>query len=132
MAQPFPTYSEGEARDAIGRGRSYAEALRWRGMCASGGGTATLRKWAARWGISTYHFDPYASQRGLRRHQSRPLSEVMVENSTFNRGHLKNRLYREGLKERQCELCGQGEVWQGSRMSLILDHINGNGRDHRL
>jgi transposase-like protein len=34
------------------------------GMCASGGGTATLRKWAARWGISTEHFDPYASQHG--------------------------------------------------------------------
>ena len=26
---------------------SYAEALRRMGMCASGGGTATLRKWAA-------------------------------------------------------------------------------------
>lgn len=132
MASPFPTYSEEEAREAIARSKSYAEALRWMGMCASGGGTATLRKWAERWRILTDHFDPYASQRGPRACERRPLAEVMVENSTFNRGHLKRRLYDEGLKERSCELCGQGELWHGSRMSLILDHINGNGRDHRL
>lgn len=79
------------------------------GMCASGGGTATLRKWVQRWGISTAHFDPYAHQRGPRQNKRRPLEEVMVENSSFNRGHLKQRLYDEGLKQRECELCGQGE-----------------------
>ena len=70
--------------------------------------------------------------RGPRKAARKPLEEVMVENSTFNRGHLKARLYEEGLKERRCELCGQGELWQGRLMALILDHINGNGRDHRL
>ena len=53
-------------------------------------------------------------------------------NSTFSRGHLKERLYREGVKTRVCELCGQGEIWRGERMALILDHINGVGDDHRL
>jgi hypothetical protein len=132
VSHPFPTYSEAEARDAIARSKSYAEALRWMGMCASGGGTATLRKWAERWSISTEHFDPYASQRGLRRRDAKPLADVMVKNSSFNRGHLKRRLYDEGLKSPVCELCGQGELWHGRRMSLILDHINGDGRDHRL
>lgn len=96
------------------------------------GGTATLRKWVKRWGISTEHFDPYATQRSPRTSGRRPLEEVLVENSTFNRGQLKKRLYEEGLKQRRCELCGQGELWRGRRMSLILDHINGSGRDHRL
>jgi hypothetical protein len=31
-----------------------------------------------------------------------------------------------------CELCGQGEIWQGRQMSMILDHINGVADDHRL
>jgi hypothetical protein len=132
MARPFPRYSEAEAREAIARSESYTAALRWMGMCATGGATATLRKWAERWGISTEHFDPYASQRGLRRHDPIPLAQVMVANSTFSRGHLKQRLYGEGLKQRACELCGQGELWRGQLMSLILDHINGNGRDHRF
>ena len=102
------------------------------GMCASGGATATLGKWAARWGVSTEHFDPYASQRGLRPRQPKPLAEVMVKGSTYSRGNLKRRLYDEGLKQRTCELCGQGEIWQGRRMSLILDHINGDSHDHRF
>ena len=132
MSSPFPSYSEGEARDAIAKSRSYAEALRGMGMCSSGGSTATLRKWADRWGISTEHFDPYASQRGLRRRDPIPLVDVMVKRSTFSRGHLKRRLYEEGLKKPICELCGQGELWRGRRIALILDHINGDGRDHRL
>ena len=56
----------------------------------------------------------------------------MIENSTFGTTHLKERLYNEGIKERKCELCGQGEYWQGKKMSLILDHINGVHNDHRL
>ena len=56
----------------------------------------------------------------------------MVEGSTYSRNHLKNRLYRAGLKAPRCELCGQGELWRGQPMSLILDHINGRRDDHRL
>ena len=55
-----------------------------------------------------------------------------MEGSTYNRAKLKQRLYDEGLKQRACELCGQGEQWQGRRMSLIIDHINGVGDDNRL
>src|SRR4051794_6539810 len=61
-----------------------------------------------------------------------PLSEILVEHSTFSRGHLKERLYGEGLKQRRCELCGQGEEWRGQPMSLILDHINGAADDNRF
>lgn len=132
MTGPRITYTEAQAREAVALSRSYAETLRALGMCASGGAGATLRKWVARWGISTEHFDPYASQRGPRTAKRRPLEEVMVEDSSFNRGHLKKRLYDDGLKERRCELCGQGELWRGQRMALILDHVNGKGRDHRL
>ncbi len=52
--------------------------------------------------------------------------------STYGRQHVKRRLLAEGLKEPRCELCGQGEIWQGKPMSMILDHINGVRDDHRL
>ena len=57
---------------------------------------------------------------------------MLAEGSTHNRGHLKGRLFAEGLKERRCEACGQDEVWRGRRMALILDHINGVPTDNRL
>jgi hypothetical protein len=99
-------------------------------MCQSGGGHAILKKYAALWGISTDHFDPYAAVRGGG--CPKPLDQILVEGSTFSRGHLKARLYEAGLKQPICELCGQGEIWRGVPMSMILDHINGVSNDHRL
>ena len=61
-----------------------------------------------------------------------PLGKILVEGSTYNRQDLKRRLYEEGLKHRRCELCGQGEMWRGKPMGLILDHANGVRDDNRL
>jgi hypothetical protein len=102
-------------------------------MRPAGGNHATLRKYAQRRGISTHHFDPYrAARMKAGRWDIRPLEEVLVERSSYSRGHLKRRLFQENLKQRVCELCGQDEVWRGRRMSLILDHMNGVATDHRL
>jgi hypothetical protein len=127
-----PRYSESEAREAIASSKSWAEALRRLGMCHTGGAHHVLRKYAALWEISTKHFDPYAALRGGRTSGRRPLDEILVEGSTFSRNHLKERLYEAGLKQPVCELCGQGEVWRGAVMGMILDHVNGVSNDHRL
>jgi hypothetical protein len=57
---------------------------------------------------------------------------VLVEHSMYSRARLKARLFASGLKEPRCELCGQGEIWRGARMALIIDHINGVPDDNRL
>jgi len=133
VAAPYPRYTRKEAGEAIATSLSFAEALRKLGMRPAGGNHATLKKYAERWGFSTDHFDPHAASRPfLGRFPSLPLETVLVENSTYNRGNLKRRLYAEGLKERRCELCGQDEHWHGRKMALILDHINGVATDNRL
>jgi hypothetical protein len=124
-------YTEDQARDAIAASLTFTEALRRLGMCWSGGNYRTLKKWAAEWSISTDHFDPDAARRRALRRDAIPLAEVLVEDSTYSRGLLKQRLYETDLKQRRCELCGQDEEWHGRLMSLILDHINGDARDNR-
>jgi hypothetical protein len=127
-------YSDEEARAAIAASRSFSEALRRLGMRPAGGNHRTLRLLAERLAVPTDHFDPHAAQREVLRVVSRPipLDRILVRGSTYNRQDLKRRLYAEGLKQRACELCGQGELWRGQRMSLILDHINGEATDNRL
>jgi hypothetical protein len=135
MPRNGPRYSEQEARAAVAASRSYAEALRALGMRPAGGNHATLRRYVEQiWRIPHDDFDPHAAKREAMalRTRARPLSDVLVRHSTYSRGSLKTRLYREGLKQPICELCGQGEIWRGRRMSLILDHINGVADDHRL
>src|SRR3954451_22068260 len=123
-------FSEEEVRGAVADSRSYAEALRRLGLRAAGGNHRTIRKYLDAWRIPVDHFAagpaPGASGKAI------PLGDVLVEGSTYHRGHLKRRLLAEGLKHPQCEICGQGELWRGRRMSLVLDHINGVHDDHRL
>jgi len=125
-------YSAAEAREAIASSFSWAEALRKLGMCHSGGNWRLLKERAGRWDIPTNHFDPYARGREAARRRQLSLDEILVENSTYSRFALKQRLYAAGLKKRECELCGQGEIWREKAMTLILDHINGIRNDNRL
>jgi HNH endonuclease len=127
-----PRYTEEQVRDAVSASRSAAEALRALGLRPAGGNHKTLKKLIARYEISTEHFDPYWGQRGSRSLSATPLDAILVEGSSYARSHLKRRLYDEGLKRRVCELCGQGEVWRGRPMAMILDHINGDPTDNRL
>jgi hypothetical protein len=126
------SYTEEQAREAIASSYSWAESLRKLGLCPSGGGWRVLKKYAVLWGISTDHFDPKRCIEGNLRLPARPLEEVLVENSTYSRQHVKRRLFKEGLKEPKCEMCGQDEMWHGRPMGMILDHINGVRNDHRL
>jgi hypothetical protein len=133
MARSGPRYSEVEARRAVAESLSFAEALRRLGMRAAGGNHLTLKKYVELWKIPTDHFDPlFAQRRALGRREIKPLDAILVERSHYSRGSLKKRLYAAGLKQRTCELCGQGELWRGRRMALILDHVNGVATDHRL
>jgi hypothetical protein len=136
MSRRGPRYSEPEARAAIAASLSYAEALRQLGLRSAGGNWRTLKRYATEvWPIPVDHFDPFAGQRaalGQGRIPPRPLEELLTEHSRCSRGNLKRRLYDAGLKPRRCELCGQGELWHGRPIALILDHINGVADDNRL
>ena len=128
-----PRFNEEEARAAIAVSSSWSEALRRLGYCPTGANPKTLKKWVEHWGISIAHFDPYASSRALNRARAlKPLEEILVEGSSFSRTTLKRRLFKEGLKQPRCESCGQGEVWRGKKIGLILDHANGIRDDNRI
>jgi hypothetical protein len=112
---------------------SYAEALRRLGLRAAGGNHRTLRKYVEEiWRIPTGQFAPDRARNEALRREPIPLERILVEGSTYSRSHLKARLFKQGLKARACEVCGQSEIWRGRRMSLILDHRNGVADDNRL
>jgi len=107
------------------------EVLEKMGIRSAGGNFGTLKKYIKLYNIDTSHFlKNYYVISELSRNKKIPLSEILIENSNYNK--LKERLYDEGLKERKCELCGQDENWKGKRMSLILDHKNGIHNDNRF
>lgn len=64
--------------------------------------------------------------------KKKPLSEILIENSTYLRVHLKSRLLNEGLLENKCYECGLLPEWNNKKLSLQIDHINGVADDNRL
>ena len=63
--------------------------------------------------------------------EKKPLKEILVKNSLFNRRQLKHRLLKEGIKEYRCEKCQRTE-WEGNPIPLELHHINGDNKDNRI
>ena len=61
-----------------------------------------------------------------------PLSQVLVENSTYSRRSLKARLLEEGLLKNQCYGCGLGPTWKDRPLVLHIEHRNGIKNDNRL
>lgn len=116
--------------------QTITEVIKKLGLRAAGGNYKSIKKRLDNFEIDTSHFSPdkIRKEKFLKMisENKLELSEILKLNSSYNRGHLKNRLYNEGLKQRCCELCGQGEEWMGKKMSLILDHINGVHDDNRI
>lgn len=127
-------YTEAELRVAVAASCNWTETLRRLGLRPAGGNFASIKQLVRTLGISTEHFDANIARAAALRaaHRPKPLDEILVVASTYHRGHLKQRLYAEGRKRPLCEFCGQDEMWRGRRMSLILDHANGDATDNRL
>jgi hypothetical protein len=127
-------YSKENIKKAVQGATCIKEALVAMGLRAAGGNYRVFNKYVDKYEIDTSHFDAYETSRVLSFKERIPLSEILVENSTYSRTLLKKRLYDEGLKDRFCEMpgCDQGEMWMGKKMSLILDHINGVHDDNRI
>jgi hypothetical protein len=130
----MPRYNKQELEEAVKTSKTIKEVLLKLELRAAGGSYKQFKRYCREWEIDYSHFST-ASERAKEHlsHRTKiPMRQILVENSTYARHNLKRRLYKEGHKERKCELCGQGEEWRGNRMSLILDHVNGVHNDNRL
>jgi len=126
-------YDEEKLKKIVSESYTITEVIKKLGLRAAGGNYKTIRSLLMKYNINTSHFDPNRIRiEKLTQINKSNINDCLVENSTYNRGHLKKRLYDEGYKERKCELCGQDEYWKDKKMSLILDHKNGVWNDNRI
>jgi hypothetical protein len=130
-----PIYSKENLAPIVNSSLTISEVLEKLNLRKAGGNFSVIKKYIKKYELNISHFDVHNKKiHGLVLRNTRKisLSLILVENSTYGRTSLKRRLYDEGLKSRNCEKCGQGEEWQGKKMSLILDHKNGIYNDNRI
>lgn len=123
-------YKKDILEKAVANSVNYSDVTRKLGLKTGCGNRQTVKKYISKFNIDISHFNRKYTNKSNGKLED---YEIFIENSTYNNGYnLKKRLYNNGLKERKCELCGQDELWNGKKMSLILDHINGVHNDNRL
>lgn len=124
-------YQKDNLENIVKCSKTYKECLIKLDIINFGSSYNTLKKYIKKYNISVEHFENKTIS-VFNFECKKNLNDILVENSNYSRVSLKERLYKEGLKERKCELCEQGEEWNGKYMSLILDHINGINNDNRI
>lgn len=60
-----------------------------------------------------------------------PIDELLVRGRRVNRGHLRTRLLKAGLKHERCEECSLTD-WRDRPLRITLHHVNGDGYDNRI
>ena len=132
---PRPSvFDEATLRDVVPLCLSYAEVIKKVGLIPAGGNYTTLKRKCQLYQIDTSHFIGSAWNQGNRYRPIQvavPLSEILVENSTYKTYHLGQRLLKEKVLTRECSRCSLTE-WQDAPIPLELDHVNGNNTDHRI
>lgn len=109
---------------------SISEVTRKIGLKTHYGNRQTVKKYIELYEISIKHFGNYNNGRGS---INKTINDILVKNSSYRHNtNLKKKLFNDGLKKPECEMCGQDENWNGKKMHLILDHINGENDDNRI
>jgi Zn finger protein HypA/HybF involved in hydrogenase expression len=118
--------------ELIKKSVSMSEVLRQLGLTPASN-AVTFRKYVAKYGIDISHFDPHLNRPQTRNGSTgRPLSEILIESTNYDRSSLKKRLIKEGVLQYKCVNCDMGPIWQGTPITLQLEHKNGVRTDHRL
>ena len=135
MAKRNNTFTDEQLIEAVKNSLSKAEVIRKLGLIVGGANYSTITRNIKRLNLDTSHFTGQGWNVGSRYRTvvpKRPLSEVLVENSTWiNTNNLRKRILDEKIKERKCEICGATE-WLGELIPLELHHINGIRDDLRI
>jgi hypothetical protein len=62
-----------------------------------------------------------------------PLEDILLgEYPGYSSHKLRIRLIEASIKEDKCECCGISNIWNGKKLSLQLNHIDGNSRNNLL
>ncbi len=129
-------YTDLELIDAVKTSESIRQVLKKLGKSLQGGGSyKQIHRDCKRLKLDTSHFLGMGHLKGRTHNWNRkfPTVEILVKNSSYVCGTaLKKRLFAEGLLRNECYICKQIPIWNGIKLTMVLDHENGINDDHRI
>lgn len=128
------SWTEKELKDAVQSSASVHQVIKKLHLVPAGGNYTQVKRYIQLYNISTHHFTGRSWNKGMRGmgFPRKKLSDILVQESDFQSYKLKRRLFKAGIKNEVCELCGWAQRAPDGRVPVELDHINGNRMDNRL
>ncbi|MET8689080.1 HNH endonuclease signature motif containing protein [Streptomyces sp. NPDC004732] len=120
---------------AVAVSHGLADLMRRLGLPSFGGaGRDRAKRSIDEYGLSTEHFTGQGHRVGVRSSAAKTHAEILVRLDDGSQ-RTRTRLLRRALDElglpHVCSACGLGEIWQGRRLVLEIDHVNGDWLDNR-
>lgn len=130
-------YTKEKLEPIVKESISIAEVIKKLNLRQTGGNQKNIERNIKKNLIDTSHFLGQGWCKGKfalnRLNKEEFISNILVLNGPhWATPKIKIKLYEFGIKKELCEKCGQDEMWNGEKLSLHLDHINGKNRDNRL
>jgi len=123
-----------ELAAAVEAATSVAGVLAALGRSNSGTDRALVKRSIEAHGLSTVHFTGQGHFRGTRSPKRKSVDEILVWLPPGS-PRTKTVLLRRALEDlgvpHVCDGCGIGDTWQGRRLVLEIDHVNGDRLDNR-
>ena len=126
-------YTIEQLKEAVKNNFSIAATCRQIGLRPRGGNYKTLLFKIKEHKIDTSHFSGQGWRKGSKipNRKAQNLSEILIENSSYQSSKLRSRLIESGVKQYKCESCNN-EEWMGKKIPLELEHCNGINTDNRI
>ncbi len=128
------SWTDQQLAAAVVKARSYRAVLIALKLVPAGGNYDHVNRRIQQLELDTSHFTGKRWNTGITYvlKSTPPVESLLVEDSLFQSYKLKKKLFQEGLKKPQCELCGWAKISDDGRIPVELDHINGDKTNNRL
>jgi hypothetical protein len=120
-------YSKTDLLQLINCSDSYKNFLSKLGYSSSGNAYRHTKKYLDSVGVdySKLTKDKWSSK-------EKSIEEVFISGINFCNKSLKIKILKYGLLDYVCVICDNNGEWMGEKLSLHLDHINGDSTDNRI
>ena len=127
-------YTDQQFIDAVQKNFSIRSVLKDLGLVPAGGSYKLFHARVKKLNLDTSHFTgkAYLKDKHFSQKPKIPMEEILVKGSTYLvTSHLRKRLIKENLLEDKCSQCNL-TTWQSQKLSLHLDHINGDNTNNEI
>lgn len=127
----YRKWTDSQLKDAVKNSTTISDVVRKIGLKSNNSGNhQSVRYRIKLLNLDISHFSEI--QVGIRSTKERDLSEILVKNSSYlSTANLKKKLIKNNLLKDECFECGISH-WNNRKLSLHLDHINGQRDDNRI